>query len=229
MNNTFFAALSRMKYIERWALMRSSRPENLSEHAMEVAMIAHALCTIGNVRFGKELDADRAAVVGLFHDASEIITGDMPTPVKYYSEDIRSAYKKVEAVAEHRLLEKLPDDMRPVYAELFEASGTPAPADGSSGTPAMEACSPEDENAKAPARDPAYENAVYMRRLVKAADKLSAYIKCLEEETAGNTEFRTAKRTIEAALIRLMDELPEVKVFAEDFLPPYGRTLDELS
>ena len=204
MNNTFFAALSRMKYIERWALMRSSRPENLSEHAMEVAMIAHALCTIGNVRFGKELDADRAAVVGLFHDASEIITGDMPTPVKYYSDDIRSAYKKVEAVAELRLLDKLPDDMRPVYAELFEASG-------------------------APGCDPASENAVYMRRLVKAADKISAYIKCLEEETAGNTEFRTAKRTIEAALIRLMEELPEVKVFAEDFLPPYGRTLDELS
>ncbi len=204
MNNTFFAALSRMKYIERWALMRSSRPENLSEHAMEVAMIAHALCTIGNVRFGKELDADRAAVVGLFHDASEIITGDMPTPVKYYSDDIRSAYKKVEAVAELRLLDKLPDDMRPVYAELFEASG-------------------------APGHDPASENAVYMRRLVKAADKISAYIKCLEEETAGNTEFRTAKRTIEAALIRLMEELPEVKVFAEDFLPPYGRTLDELS
>ncbi len=204
MNNTFFAALSRMKYIERWALMRSSRPENLSEHAMEVAMIAHALCTIGNVRFGKELDADRAAVVGLFHDASEIITGDMPTPVKYYSDDIRSAYKKVEAVAELRLLDKLPDDMRPVYAELFEASG-------------------------APGCDPASENTVYMRRLVKAADKISAYIKCLEEETAGNTEFRTAKRTIEAALIRLMEELPEVKVFAEDFLPPYGRTLDELS
>ena len=93
----FFATISRMKYIERWALMRSSRPENLSEHAMEVAMIAHALCIIGNVRYGKRLDADRAAVIGLFHDASEIITGDMPTPVKYYSETIREAYKEVEA------------------------------------------------------------------------------------------------------------------------------------
>ena len=119
MTTNFFAAISRMKYIERWALMRSSRPENLSEHAMEVAMIAHALCTIGNVRYGKQLDADRAAVIGLFHDASEIITGDMPTPVKYYSETIREAYKEVETVAEQRLLSRLPEDLRPVYRDIF--------------------------------------------------------------------------------------------------------------
>ena len=130
MTTNFFAAISRMKYIERWALMRSSRPENLSEHAMEVAMIAHALCTIGNVRYGKQLDADRAAVIGLFHDASEIITGDMPTPVKYYSETIREAYKEVETVAEQRLLSRLPDDLRPVYRDIFgqgQSSGEAAP------------------------------------------------------------------------------------------------------
>ena len=99
MSYHFFAAISRMKYIDRWQLMRNSREENLCEHSMEVAMIAHALCVIGNVRYGKDLDADRAAVIGLYHDASEIITGDMPTPVKYYGDEIRTAYKKVEAVA----------------------------------------------------------------------------------------------------------------------------------
>ena len=206
MTTNFFAAISRMKYTERWALMRSSRPENLSEHAMEVAMIAHALCTIGNVRYGKQLDADRAAVIGLFHDASEIITGDMPTPVKYYSETIREAYKEVETVAEQRLLSRLPDDLRPVYRDIFgqgQSSGEAAPEEK--------------------------EKEAYLRRLVKAADKLSALIKCIEEENAGNTEFRTAKKTILAAVDRLCEELPEVRDFSEECLPPYGHTLDELS
>lgn len=200
MASNFFAALSRMKYIERWALMRSSRPENLSEHSHETAIIAHALCTIGNERLGKHLDADRAAVIGLFHDASEIITGDMPTPVKYYNDDIRQAYKEVEAVAEDRLLAKLPDDLRPVYADLFH-----------------EAKSDADESEK------------YLRRLVKAADKISACIKCIEEESTGNTEFRTARESIDAVLSKYAGELPEVRIFLDEFLPAYGRTLDELS
>ena len=110
----FFATVSRMKYIERWALMRNTRPENISEHSLEVAMIGHALCIIGNVRYGKNLNAEKAALVGLYHDASEIITGDMPTPVKYSSRDIRAAYRKVEEMAENRLLEQLPEDLRPV-------------------------------------------------------------------------------------------------------------------
>ena len=206
MTTNFFAAISRMKYIERWALMRSSRPENLSEHAMEVAMIAHALCTIGNVRYGKQLDADRAAVIGLFHDASEIITGDMPTPVKYYSETIREAYKEVEAVAEQRLLSRLPEDLRPVYQDIFGQGQSSAEA------------APEEK-----------EKEAYLRRLVKAADKLSALIKCIEEENAGNTEFRTAKKTILAAVDRLCGELPEVQDCRSECLPPYGHTLDELS
>ena len=216
MSVTFFAAISRMKYIERWALMRSSRPENLSEHAMEVAMIAHALCTIGNVRCGKNLNADRAAVIGLFHDASEIITGDMPTPVKYYSETIRDAYKEVEAVAEDRLLSRLPEELRPVYQDIFGREASPAPG-----------ASPASDVVSAP--DPALLSEQYLRRLVKAADKLSALIKCIEEENAGNTEFRTAKKTIRAAVDRLCEELPEVRIFRDECLPPYGHTLDELS
>ena len=195
--NNFFALISRMKYIERWALMRNSRPENLSEHSLEVAMIAHALCVIGNTRFGRTLDANKAALIGLYHDASEIITGDMPTPVKYYNKDIRSAYKEVEAVAQRRLLERLPEDMKQVYEDIF--FGT------------------EDENDR------------YMRRLVKAADKLSAFIKCIEEGQAGNGEFRTAKLSLSDMLSDLSAELPEVRVFMKDFLPPYGSTLDELN
>ncbi len=203
MASNFFAALSRMKYIERWALMRSSRPENLSEHSLETAVIAHALATIGNVRLGKALDADRAAVIALFHDASEIITGDMPTPVKYYNDEIRTAYKDVERVAEDRLLSKLPEDLRPVYEDLFRAP------DSSSGA----------------APDPEH----YLRRLVKAADKISALIKCIEEETTGNTEFRTAKASIGTALEEYASSLPEVRIFLAEFLPAYGHTLDELS
>ena len=214
MTHNFFAAISRMKYIERWALMRSSRPENLSEHAMEVAMIAHALCTIGNIRFGRHLDADRAAVIGLFHDASEIITGDMPTPVKYYNEDIRKAYKDVEAIAEQRLLNSLPEDMKPVYEDIFGLSGLHFHGTGDISEEELRA---------------AEENERLLRRFVKAADKLSALIKCIEEVNAGNNEFKTARVTLRDAVNRLADELPEVKVFRDEFLPPYGHTLDELS
>ena len=124
MTYNFFATLSRMKYIDRWALMRNARMETLSEHTLDVAMIAHALCVIGNVRFGHSLNADRAALIGLYHDASEIITGDMPTPVKYFNRDIRDAYKEVEQMAEYRLLRQLPEDMRGTYAEIFSDAET---------------------------------------------------------------------------------------------------------
>ncbi len=196
---SFFATISRMKYIERWALMRSSRPENLSEHALEVASIAHVLCTIGNLRYGRSLDADRAAVIGLYHDATEIITGDMPTPVKYHNRDIRRAYKDVEEAAARRLIELLPEDLRGVYEEIL------LPETGEN-----------DDGEK------------YLLRLVKAADKLSALIKCIEEENAGNAEFRTARQTIRDTLREMSEELPEIEDFCREFLPAYGKTLDEL-
>ena len=196
---TFFASVSRMKYIERWALMRASRPENLSEHSLEVAMIAHALCVLGNVRHGRALNAEKAALTALYHDATEIITGDMPTPVKYGSESLKRAYKSVEHEAGEHLLARLPEDLRPVYEPLFGAG------------------------------DEESEDDRYMRRLVKAADKLSALIKCIEEEGSGNREFATAKASTERAVAAMRGELPEVDDFCREFLPPYGKTLDELS
>lgn len=192
----FPAILSRLKYIDRWALMRNSRAENLSEHSLEVAMIAHMLCVIGRVRYGRALDAGKAALRGMYHDASEIITGDMPTPVKYFNGDIRSAYKDVEAAAEKRLLSTLPDDLRPAFEEVFSSADS--------------------------------EEGRYLDRLVKAADKLSALIKCLDERAAGNTEFFTAEASTRACLEGLRQELPELGDFMDEFLPSYGKTLDQL-
>ena len=194
----FLALLSRMKYIERWALMRSSRPENLSEHSLEVALIAHMLCVIGNVRHGRTLDAERAALIALYHDASEIITGDMPTPVKYHDGRIRDAYRAVERGAEERLLDALPEDLRPAFEDVFW------PAEG------------------------AGDDELYLRRLVKAADKVSALIKCVDEARSGNTEFESAEKTCRAAVEEMASELPEVADFMSEFLPSYGATLDEL-
>ena len=192
----FFATLSRMKYIERWALMRNAREETLSEHSLDVAVIAHALCVLANRRHGHHVDAERAALVGLYHDASEIITGDMPTPVKYGDEQILNAYKDVEIRAEQRLLDLLPEDLREDYEDFFFGG------------------------------DDAEE--IYMRKLVKAADKLSALIKCLEERSAGNSEFVTAEASTRASLERMAEGLPELRDFMDEFLPSYGHTLDQL-
>ena len=186
------AMMSRMRYIERWALMRNSEVENISEHSMEVAMIAHMLAVIGNVRFGKALNAERAALIGLYHDCTEIITGDMPTPIKYYSNEIETAFKEIEDKAAVQLLQMLPEDLRVHYEGVFFKQE-------------------EDD---------------YLWKLEKAADKLSALIKCIKEEQSGNKEFVSAKRTLEQAVSEL--ELEEVKVFTEEFLPAYYKTLDEL-
>lgn len=193
MNNSFFAMLGRMKYIDRWALMRNFRRENISEHSLEVAVIAHALCLIGNKRLGKSLDADRAAVIALFHDAPEIITGDMPTPVKYFDSEIRSSYQRIEDEAVRRLLDRLPEDLRDEYARCLM---------------------------------PDAEQEWELITLVKAADKLSALIKCLEEESAGNREFAEAEKTTLARIEAM--KIPEAEIFLKDFIPAYKRTLDEL-
>lgn len=192
MESHFYAMLSRMKYIERWALMKNSETENISEHSMEVAILTHGLAIIGNVRLGKTLNVERAALMGLFHDCTEIITGDMPTPIKYYSEDITNAFKEIEEKAAAKLLDMLPKDMQEYYAGLFYK---------------------EEEDS-------------YLWRLEKAADKLSALIKCIKEENAGNREFVLAKKTLEEVLRKM--ELEEVQIFMKEFLPSYYKTLDEL-
>lgn len=193
--STFFAMLSRMKYINRWALMRNTYTENISEHSLEVAMIAHALAIIGNKRCGRTLDADRAAVIAIYHDATEIITGDMPTPIKYLNKDIIGAYKEIEAQAAERLLDMLPEDIREEYRDVFF---------------------------------PGYEEQdEYLCRLVKAADKLSALIKCIEEGKTENHEFDSAGTSIRQAITDM--GLPEVDIFVNDFLPAYEMTLDQLN
>lgn len=192
MSNHYFAMMSRMKYINRWALMRNSNTENICEHSLEVAMLAHALCVIGNKRLGKSLDANKAAMIGLYHDSTEIITGDMPTPVKYYNDVIRDAFKEVEDVAANKLLNMLPEDLRPEFEEFYFKA-------------------PGDE---------------YIWSLVKAADKLSALIKCIEELKMGNSEFAKAKKTLRASVDKM--ELPEVQIFIDEFLDSYSLTLDEL-
>lgn len=191
--NSFFAMMSRMKYIDRWALMRNSRNENLSEHSLEVSMIAHALAVIGNTRLNKELDAEKAAVLGMYHDATEIITGDMPTPVKYYNKEIKNTYKDIELEASRTLLKMLPEIMQGAYREIFEKQ----------------------------------EKDAYLWKLVKAADKLSAYIKCMEEEQTGNLEFVRAKEQTLCHIRRM--ELPEADLFLEYFMDAYGKNLDELT
>lgn len=190
---TFFAMMERLKFINRWALMRNSREENLSEHSLDVAILAHALCLIGNKRLNKSLNPEKAAVMALFHDASEIITGDMPTPVKYLNPTIKKAYKDIEAQAVEKLLDRLPSDMKEEYRAIMVPLG---------------------------------EDYAYEKKLVKAADKLSAYIKCLEERKMGNTEFKSAEEATKKTLLSM--EIPEVNEFFKDFIAAYERTLDEL-
>ncbi len=188
----FFAMLSRMKYINRWGLMRNTRHENLSEHSLETAIVAHALAVIGNTKFGRKANPERAAALALLHDAGEIITGDLPTPVKYYSPDIRAAYGEVESMAVERLVSMLPLELRPAYRELMTLS---APGDQE------------------------------LLPLVKAADRISAVIKCMEERLSGNQDFREAEESTWRALKEM--DLPEAEYFMREFLPSYGLTLDE--
>ncbi len=185
----FFAYLGRMKYIKRWSLMRSTVSENIMEHSAEVAMIAHALAVISNKHFGGSYDAHRIGMLGLYHETSEVITGDLPTPVKYYNPEIRDAYKQIEDIANHKLINMLPEEFKQEYSDLIYPT--------------------EKES-----------------QLIKAADKLSAHIKCIEEVKSGNSEFKKALKSTKEILEK--NPLPEVQYFIKNFLPAYSKTLDEL-
>lgn len=189
--NNFFGMLSRMKYINRWGLMRNNINENIAEHSLQVAIIAHGLAVIGNKRFGRNLNAEHIAMMGIMHDTTEIITGDLPTPIKYYAPEIRDAYKKVENIAANQLLKELPEDMQEAYEDILI----------------------EDDSIE--------------WKYVKAADKLSAYIKCIEEKNTGNTDFAKAEDTIRKVLENM--QMEEIDVFIEEFLPAYVMTLDEIN
>lgn len=189
--NCFYAMLSRMKYINRWGLMRNTFTENIGEHSLEVAILAHALALIRNKKFGGRLNPERAALLGIYHDASEIMTGDLPTPVKYFNEELREAYRQVEELSALRLLSMLPEELQGEYAPVLF---------------------PKAEEGE-------------LWKIVKAADKLSALIKCMEEEKAGNREFSQAQAATQQALKEMA--MPEVDYFMEQMLPAYQLTLDE--
>ena len=188
MNNMFYALMSRMKNIYRWGLMRNTRSENLSEHSLEVAQIAHALAIINRKRLNGNADPCFAATVALFHDTTEIITGDMPTPIKYYNDEIKTAYKQIEATAQNQLLEMLPDDFLGDFNKIYNP----------------------DE---------------LTERLVKAADKISALIKCIEELNMGNREFAVAEKSIRKGIKNLKCE--EANVFINEFIPAFSLSIDE--
>ena len=191
MENEFYALMSRMRFITRWGLMRNTFPENIQEHSHQVAVLAHGLALIRrDILHLEGPDPDRCAVAALYHDASEILTGDLPTPIKYYNSDIKNAYKKVEWVAGQRLLDMLPQELRSSYEHLV------------------------------------LEDDLEVLPIVKAADKLSAYVKCLEEQKAGNREFDAAETQIHKALVDL--HLPELDWFMEHCMEAFSASLDQL-
>ena len=189
-NSAFFALISRMKYINRWGLMHNDREENLMEHSFETAILAGALANIENIIYGGNLNVDMITQAALFHDASEIITGDMPTPVKYINNEMSSVYKEVEACAEQALLMTLPVELQEQYKDYF---------------------SPDEQT----------------YQVVKAADKISALLKCIQELRAGNQDFATAKESTEEKIRQI--PLKSVQYFMDNMLPAYYLTLDELN
>ena len=191
MEYEFYALMSRMRYITRWGLMRNTFSENIQEHSHQVAVLAHGLALIRRDILGLEADPERCATAALVHDASEILTGDLPTPIKYYNPDIKDAYKQVERVSGDKLLAMLPEELRESYAPLIHEE------------------------------DPSVHS------IVKAADKLSAHIKCIEELKAGNQEFESAAAQTRRALQEM--DLPELNWFLEHCLPAFAKNLDELN
>lgn len=191
MESKFFGIISRMKYIRRWGLMRSVMSENISEHSLETAFIAHVLALYRNVRFGGNVDPERAVLLAMYHDVTEVITGDLPTPVKYYNPDIKAEYGKIEELAKNKLTDCIPEDLREYYKPLFGKT---------------------DEEAE-------------LWLLVKAADKLSALIKCMEERLMGNKEFVNAEKATLDSIHAMV--LPEAEEFIKEFLASYSLTLDD--
>ncbi|QHT62508.1 5'-deoxynucleotidase [Paenibacillus lycopersici] len=192
----FTAYMYRLRYIERWSLMRNTTRETVAEHSYHVALLAHMLCEIGNCLFGRSLDADRAAAMALFHDATEVFTGDIPTPVKHHNPKMLANFREIEAMAADRLLGMVPGPLRDVYEPLIIGSGADA------------------------------EQAA-LHKMVKAADLLDAYMKCLSELSSGNREFAVAKGQTESKLAAL--GMPEVDWFLTEMAPSFSKTLDELS
>ena len=207
MKNGFFAMVSRMRYINRWALMRNTRTENIEEHSLQVAVLAHAIAVIRKEYFSKDakgnpripVDPNLVTTLAVYHDTDEILTGDMPTPVKYFNPAIQQAYKDVEKEAVKRLIGMLPEELSMTYEGLLSPDKT----------------------------DPAVFQAM---KIVKAADRISALIKCIEEAKAGNKEFISAEKSIRESITRTIkeNELPEVDYFMDKFIPAYSKTLDEL-
>ena len=191
-NSNFFAILSRMKYVNRWGLMRNARMESLSDHTLDVVFIAHALVVIANTYYDAALDEGRVALLAAFHDAPEIITGDLPTPVKYFDPEIKQSYDRVEPSAKKKMIAQLPEEMQLTYDGIMNAEES------------------EDD---------------ILIKYVKAADKLSALIKCIEEERSGNQDFEKAKEATMKTIQGL--KMPEVDFFLDNFLPGYYMTLDE--
>ena len=187
----FFAYVSRLKFIRRWGLMRSTQPENDAEHSLQVAMIAHGLAVIARDRYGKDVDPEHVLALAVYHDATEVITGDLPTPVKYHSPELRTSYKQLEVLASQRLTAMLPKEMQPAFAPYLA------------------------------------EGADYAHQLVKAADRISAYTKCMEEQRAGNHEFDAAGENVLRSIQQI--DLPEVRDFMAEFVPSFALTLDELN
>ncbi len=190
----FFAYLARMKLIDRWSLMRCTQRENVQEHSLQVAVVAHALALIKKKYFGGSIAPEKVALFAIFHDATEVLTGDLPTPVKYYNDEIRKAYQEIESHSTEQLLKLLPAEFRPEYRELLDI--------------------PETESEAA--------------NMVKAADSICAYIKCLEELAAGNKEFSRAQKSI-GEKIQALCRAPEVDYFVKNFVPGFSMTIDEIS
>lgn len=187
----FFAYISKLKYINRWGIMRNTSYENDMEHSMMVTMVTHSLCEIANNVFGKNVDTYKAVLMAMYHETSEVITGDLPTPIKYYNKDIFSSFKSIESMATKTIYDMLPEELKEGYSFMLDNSDC------------------------------------FERKAVKAADKICAYLKCLEELKLGNSEFSKAKETIEEQINNY--DMEEVKYWMDNFSNSFNLTIDELN